>query len=377
MIKVLLVSPRLPQTDNRYCGDNAYTDTMLQHPPPGVRYYHYEDLIAQGKMRRIRTLQSLGYYLQRAKVLPPDVWAEYLTTDEQPDLIHIYGFSVTLRLPPHHRHIPLILGNGTCSIADLRYYLGWDEQRIRRARRVKRWYIRAVDAHDSSLRPERAAHVMTWSNFSRQMHLDEGYVRPEQISTLYPGLPLQSTITARKNASDPVTFLFVGRDFERKNGALVLDAFRKVHATQPNTRLLLVTHPRNGRTIIEPGVHHRLFVPREELMRDVFPQADVLVLPSRAEGFGLVIVEAMSMGLAAIAVNAWSMPEIIMDGENGFLIRPDSLDDLTEKMTTMAAQPGLALQMGQKGLEIFNSKFSIEAHNRQLKAIYDNALQRS
>lgn len=374
MIDVLLVSPRLTSSDQRRVGDHTYTDMLLAYPPDGVRYHHYEDLISQGQMRRIRSLQLLGHNLTRAGLLPPDMWAEYLTSDEQPDLVHIYGFSASVRLPVSRQHVPVVLGNGTCSVADLRYYLGWEEQRIKRARLVKRWYLRATRTHDSSLHPERAAHIVTWSNFSKQMHLDEGYVRPEQISTLYPGLPTQPEMAARKIAGDSVTFLFVGRDFERKNGALVLNAFRKVHATRPATRLLLVTHPTDGSAIVEPGVEHHRFVPHDELMRRIFPQADVLLLPSKAEGFGLVIVEAMSMGLAAIAVDAWSMPEIVIDGESGFLIRPDSLEDLTDAMTNFVARPGLATEMGRKGLVLFRARFSIEAHNRQLAAIYDRVL---
>lgn len=374
MIEVLLVSPRLPANDTRRCGDHTYTDLMLQHPPPGVQYHHYEDLIAAGQARRIRALQALSYYLTRAGFLPPDMWFETIATDFVPDIVHIYGFSAVVKLPQQANKIPVILGASTGSYSDLKYYHGWSEPAIRRARWLKRQFLRAVGAYDSSLSLEHADHVLTWSDFSRKMHLEEGYAQPDQISVLYPGLPYIKTKSMRARPRDRVTFLFVGRDFERKNGGLVVDAFRTVHAAYPRTRLILIGRPRNEYVIVEDGIAHRHFVPREELLHDVFPQADFLLLPSQAEGFGLVIVEAMSLGIPAIAVDAWAMPEIIQDGDNGFLIQLDSVDDLADRMLRAAAQPALVSTMQQRALDVFRRKFSIVAHNRQLRAFYATAL---
>lgn len=374
MIDVLLVSPRLPPTDPRRSGDHTYTDLMLQYPPQGVQYHHYEDLIAAGHAHRIRSLHTLSYHLNRAGILPPDMWLETVATDFVPDIVHVYGFSAVVRLSHSTGKPPVILGAGTGSFSDLKYYHGWSESALLRARRLKRHYLRAIGAYDSSLCPERADHVLTWSSFSRSMHLEEGYVRPAQISVIYPGLPLPEMLSFCQRNADLVTFLFVGRDFERKNGQMVLEAFRVVHTVYPHTRLILISQPCDGHTIIEAGVHHRQFVPREELLLEVYPQADVLLLPSKAEGFGLTIVESMSFGLPAIAVNAWAMPEIIQDGDNGFLIRPDSREDLTERMLRLAADPELSANMRQRSLEIFGRSFSIETHNRQLLAIYGNAL---
>jgi glycosyltransferase involved in cell wall biosynthesis len=304
------------------------------------------------------------------------MWAEYLTSDQQPDLVHIQGFSTTLRLRAAPRRAPIVLGAGTGGYGHLKYYHGWDDPRLKRARRIKRCYLAAVGAHDSSLRPERAAHIVTWSSFSRQMHLDEGRVRPDQISILHPGLPQPPVAAARASrGGSPVTFIFVGREFERKNGYLVLDAFRSVHAGHPHTRLLLVSAPQDGRVITEAGVAHRLFAPRAELLSTLYPQADVLLLPSKAEGYGLAIVEAMSFGLPAIAVDAWAMPEIVEHGVNGFLIRPNSLDDLIAAMSRLAGQPELLPALRQASLSIFRSRFSIEAHNLQLARVYADALK--
>jgi len=373
MMKVLLVSPRLPPGNSHYCGDYAYTDLLLSYPPPGVTYYHYEDLVANKRAKRSRFWQATSYYLTKCGFLPPDMWVESLISDFVPDIVHIYGFSARVSFPQAPRYPPVIIGAGTGSYSDLKYYHSWPARRIQRARKLKRWYLQTMNAHDSSLRPEKAAHILVWSDFSRQMHLQEGYVRPEKITVLPPGLPSSGQVSC-KAERDAISFLFVGRDFERKNGPLVLEAFRRIHAEYPHTRLLLIGQPADGHIINESGVIHRDFVPRDELLRDIYPQADVLLLPSKAEGFGLVIVEAMAMGLPAIAVDAWAMLEIIQHGANGFLIQPDSLDDLVSAMRRLVMDSALLQAMKAKSLSVFKEHFSVDAHNQKLKTIYDQVL---
>lgn len=373
-IKVLLVSPRLPQQNNNYCGDYAYTDLLLRHPPENVIYWHYEDLIAQGKAYRLNYYHSIGYRLLKWGLLPPDLWAEYIATSVKPDIIHIYGYSSVVKLHRSISPVPIILGSGTGSYSDLKYYWGWHESRIKQMRSRKRLYLRAIDAHDSSLRPERASKVLTWSQFSQSMHLDEGYVCSEQMKILPPGLLSDRDARTGLSQSDEITFLFVGRDFARKNGYMVVEAFRQVRQQHPKAELIAIGMPPDGETIQEPGIHHRHFVPREELFDALYSQADVLVLPSRAEGFGLVIVEAMSMGLAIIAVNDWAMPEIVADRQNGFLVQPNSLQDLIDSMLCLAKNPALVSKMKAESLRLFRERFSIEAHNQRLRQVYDEVL---
>jgi glycosyltransferase involved in cell wall biosynthesis len=303
------------------------------------------------------------------------MWAEYLTTSAEIDLVHLYGFSAVVRLTHQAGRVPVVIGASTNSYSDLKYYHGWDDRRVKWARTVKRAYLRLIGAYDSSLRPESANYVLTWSDFARKLHLNEGYVRSDQIATIYPGLPSIRPTLRLLDKNDVVTFLFVGRDFERKNGALVLDAFRQVHARCPNTRLLIIGQTSDGRTIEETGVSHRQFVPRTELMDDVFPTADILLLPSKAEGFGLAIVEAMSFGIPAIAVDAWAMPEIIQNHYNGFLIQPNSGTQLTERMLWMATQTEIVNSMRRNCLRTFADKFSVDVHNHKLQLIYKQAMQ--
>jgi len=377
MINVLLVSPRLPATDNRYCGDNTYTDTLLQYPPPGVRYYHYEDLIATGQVRKIKWLYRIGPRLVRWGILPPDLWAEYLVSDFVPDILHIYGFSAVVRFPKAVGLVPLVLGSGTGSYFDLKDRLGWDRNRIRSARWLKRQYLRLIGAYDSSLRPEKAERVLVWSQFSRRMHLEEGYVPSNMIEVLPPGLPWRGDCQARRSQNGTITFLFVARDFEGKNGSLMLEAFREVRALCPKAELILVSTPPDGQTIGESGVTHYHFMPRQELLERIYPQADVLVLPSKADGFGMVLIEAMSLGMPVIGVKAWAMAEIVQDGSNGFLIELNSKQDLVARMMQLCGDPQLVHEMRQSSKRLFAERFSLLAHNNRLLEVYVGVLNKT
>ena len=377
MIDVLLVSPRLPSTHPRYGGDNAYTDLLLQYPPEGVRYHHYEDLMTTGQVRKLKWLYRIGPRLVRYGILPPDLWAEYLVSDFVPDVLHIYGFSAVVRFPCTRAPVPVVMGMSTGSYSDLRFYVGWEDAQVRRARRMKRLYLRLIGAYDSSLHPEKACRVHVWSQFSRQMHLEEGYVRPEQIEVLYPGLPLAGRVRKEKDPSEKVSFLFVGRDFVRKNGALMLQAFRQARERCPQAELILVSQLPDGRRLAEEGVVHYPFLTRQELYERIYPRADVLVLPSKSEGFGLVLVEAMSFGLPVIAVDAWAMPEIVQDGVNGYLIPPGSLEELVTCMTRVARDREHLDALARGARRVFQERFALPIHNRRLRQVYEESLSSS
>jgi glycosyltransferase involved in cell wall biosynthesis len=108
------------------------------------------------------------------------------------------------------------------------------------------------------------------------------------------------------------------------------------------------------------------------------PQSDVFVLPTNAEGsFAFTVFEALAHGLPVISVDAWALPEIIDEGSTGYLIAPNSLDDLVQCMLRLAEDSELRGRMARNCLRVFSERFSIEAHNRQLLEVYQDALDES
>ena len=191
------------------------------------------------------------------------------------------------------------------------------------------------------------------------------------MEVIYPGVPKQPAVSNLSHLSNRgVTFLFVGGDFVRKNGEMVVNAFRQVHRCCSDARLILIGRPVGGRVYTHPGVLHRHFVPRNELAA-YYSQADVFLAPSKVEGFGLVLVEAMAAGVPTIASNAWAMPEIITHGVNGFLICPNNLDELATYMLMLACDSERLRHLKVQAEIRFQAQFSIEQHNSHLKAVYE------
>ncbi|MCJ7812867.1 glycosyltransferase family 4 protein, partial [bacterium] len=80
-----------------------------------------------------------------------------------------------------------------------------------------------------------------------------------------------------------------------------------------------------------------------------FSIMDLFVYPAYAEAFGLVLIEAMAMGLPVISSNCDGVPEIVIDGETGKLIPPRSSEVLTSAVIDMLINPDKMKAIGQSG----------------------------
>jgi hypothetical protein len=77
--------------------------------------------------------------------------------------------------------------------------------------------------------------------------------------------------------------------------------------------------------------------------------ADLLVMPSRNEGLGKALVEAMALGRAVVATRVGGIPSVVVDGETGSLVSPDDPAALARAVTELLKDPGLRHRMGDAG----------------------------
>lgn len=121
--------------------------------------------------------------------------------------------------------------------------------------------------------------------------------------------------------------LFVGRDFLRKGGDIVLKAFEKAKTIKSDLELYIAgidAIPENIEGVTVLGD-----VPNSELGH-YYNMCDVLCVPSRFEAFGIVFVEALHFGLPVLTADAYEMREIVHDGENGYLLKNYDANELSE-----------------------------------------------
>lgn len=92
----------------------------------------------------------------------------------------------------------------------------------------------------------------------------------------------------------------------------------------------------------------------------VYTAADVFVLPSENETFGQVFIEAMSSGVPVVGTKVGGIPEIISDSRNGYLIPPNDVSALAQKIEKLLTDQTIADEFSQAGSETVSTKFTLE-----------------
>lgn len=112
----------------------------------------------------------------------------------------------------------------------------------------------------------------------------------------------------------------------------------------------------------------------EEKLR-LFQQSDIFILPSYIENFPVTIVEAMRAGLPIVTTPVGSIPEIISDSINGYLIQPGDIHAFVDKILTLSKNTQLRQEMAQRNQEKAFNEYNPICYLKRLKEIYDFVLE--
>ena len=179
------------------------------------------------------------------------------------------------------------------------------------------------------------------------------------IKSTYLSHSMPSLRPAEKwHADHTVHLVFAGRISAEKNLETLIEATRLLASIRFPCRLtiigdgkLLQHYEQLCRTLDLRFVKLTGFVPRAELMESRFCDADILVLPSKEERQGKVLLEAMSCSIPTIASTAGGIPSIITDGENGLLFDPSSAVELSEKVRILSRDDILRERIVESGYQ--------------------------
>ncbi len=128
--------------------------------------------------------------------------------------------------------------------------------------------------------------------------------------------------------------LFVGRDFKRKGGHIVVEAFKELKKRRKNVELYVAGPSINPYHENIDGCHFMGDCDYKKTA-ELFNLCDIYCMPSYFEAYGLVFVEALTFGLPVIARNAYEMPYLIQNGQTGLLLQKDDVKDLSEMMDSL------------------------------------------
>ncbi len=147
---------------------------------------------------------------------------------------------------------------------------------------------------------------------------------------------------------DKPKILFSGRDWERKNGSLLFEAFLKVRQEIPDAELWIVGPTENP--VKSAGVNFFGFLDKttkhglNKLSR-IYQEASVFCMPTGCEPWGLVHTEATAFGLPIVGLRSWSLPDIVEDGVTGRLIDEFSSHALATALIDIHKDPEKLLEM--------------------------------
>lgn len=200
---------------------------------------------------------------------------------------------------------------------------------------------------------ENATRVFTFSKKTRNSVIEDYKIDEDKVTAVYSGVNLQALPDFEKGY-DNRTILFVGKEFERKGGESLLRAFKELNENTKGVNLIVVgSHPQ----INEPGVIVKGQVNRNELLQ-LYKEASVFVMPSLCDPFPNVFMEAMAYKTPCIGSNVSGIPEIIKDGETGFMVPPNDHKQLADRLIQLLEDENLMKSMGEKGRERVEKYFT-------------------
>ncbi len=200
--------------------------------------------------------------------------------------------------------------------------------------------------------------IITSSEYSKSEIVSVG-INPDLVHVLSPGLDREKyNILSSSLKSDSKKILCVGNYVSRKGIIYLIEAFSQIE--RQNVTLHLVGNRKNNSSyynklknaveklkLTECVVFHD--GSNQENIKHLYASADIFVLPSLKETFGIVFLEAMHYGLPIITTNVSAMPELIEEGKNGFLVPPGDSQALAKAISTLIENSDLIEKMGETG----------------------------
>lgn len=229
--------------------------------------------------------------------------------------------------------------------------------------------------------------VIAISEGIRQVLLSEG-APAAHVQTIHSAVDTQAYRPERDDRwfkqtfdlpDESITVGMIAQFIPRKGHATLLDAIPEIIRTVPSARFVLLGQGPLLQEIkkqVEAAKltdHVRLPGFRHDMAR-VLPNLDVLVHPASMEGLGVSLLQAAACGVPVVATPVGGIPEIVQNGENGYLVPAEDSKELARAVRKLASDASTREAMGLRGREIVLERFSIDQMVAKNRAIYGELL---
>lgn len=208
---------------------------------------------------------------------------------------------------------------------------------------------------------ERTIYHNTTLNFTRSSNISRSIVEdyscpPDKVICVDRGINVGTNFEVDKGKYKNKNILFVGLDWKRKGGPELTEAFKRVLKAHPTARLTIV------------GCSPKLNIPNCDVVGRVpleglnyyYEKASVFCLPTRIDPFPSVCLEAFAHGLPVVATDIGPIPDFVLDGETGYLVKPGEVEHLSEVLIELIGNPEKCRTLGENGKRLVLEKYSWE-----------------
>jgi len=220
--------------------------------------------------------------------------------------------------------------------------------------------------------------IFTMSEYLRQSFINDFSVPTNKVVCIGAGINLKKFPPAIIKDYRKKNILFIGIDFIRKGGFVLLEAFKLVRKKIPSAKLHIIGPKKSA---VDPkypsGVICHGFLSRNnsfhvEKFDEIVRDSSLFVMPSLYEPFGIAPLEAMANQIPCIVTNNWAFPEMVKPGVNGDLVKCGSVEDLAEKIIYYLEHGEMLQKMGERARAIVWKDFSWNKVVQRLKKEISN-----
>jgi len=239
-------------------------------------------------------------------------------------------------------------------------------------------------------------HVIAISKVIQKNLLATHPLRPDQVGIIHHGIDLDRFVPDPRRRDELRAELgirehellvgIVGRLQEAKGHLQFLEVAKRILPDFPDTRFVIVGEATRGEDeeanvildrIEKAGLGDRMILTgyRDDVP-DLLGAMDLFLFPTHSEAFGLVIVEAMAMGVPVVSADCDGVPDIVEDGRTGLLVSPTDVEGLTAAVADLLGDRGKRRDLGQAGRERAQALFSEEKMCGELEDLYRRLMAR-
>lgn len=218
-------------------------------------------------------------------------------------------------------------------------------------------------------------------------------LRPDRVVTVHNGVEFERIVAAKPWADlagsfglnpDGATLVTApGKIWPVKGVDVLIRATAMVCREYPRTNLVVAglvegEYPRGLQELARSlGVDANVkFIGRLRPILSILKSCDVFCQLSRSEGMSNALLEAMACGLPCVATAVGGNPEVVVDGETGFLVESEDAEAAAGRILALLRNPSLGRRMGENGREVVRQHFTVEVMVRRMAALYHNLLQK-